>query len=436
MTTGHIRAAGHDPKPSIHHTRRRTPVPHFLGISARLREVFYQEPRSAHECVPDAKLRARAEFPGIVLTRFAMPQLSWCVRTSQAIFDFGMFMVTKLSPGKFFGQMQRSIEVGGLTFAESVYAAGSEPLHSRRTHENAFFYLVVEGVCEEVYGTKMRSCGQSSLVFHPAGQSHSNRWPSTGGRAFHIEISPARADAIRACADPGQSGRIPGRVGALACHATLPGIPAASTTSLPSPWRGWRSRSWPKRPEMELEPRNACPLGGYSGARELLHDRFAENPSIDDIASAVGIHPVHLARVFRRQYACTPGDYLRRLRIEFACKRLASSDTTLIEIALSAGFSDQSHFTRNLRRQQMWMTPGEFRRHFRSRQTYTTECFCDARRRHSLVLRLVPWWTWSTGRSDPSRREYPRRPERTPWPPEKGWSVSMRSTLLFQRSSF
>lgn len=101
-------------------------------------------------------------------------------------------------------------------------------------------------------------------------------------------------------------------------------------------------------------------------ARDLLHDRFAENPLIDEIATEVGVHPVHLARVFRRQYACTPGEYLRRLRIEFACQRLLSSDSALIDIALSAGFSDQSHFTRTFR-QQMRMTPGEFRRHSRSR---------------------------------------------------------------------
>jgi AraC family transcriptional regulator len=98
----------------------------------------------------------------------------------------------------------------------------------------------------------------------------------------------------------------------------------------------------------------------------LFHDRFTENISFDEVAAAVGMHPVHLAREFRRHFGCAPGEYIRRLRVEFACRRLASTDTPLIEVALSAGFADQSHFTRTFRR-QMRMTPGEFRRRFRSR---------------------------------------------------------------------
>jgi AraC family transcriptional regulator len=101
-------------------------------------------------------------------------------------------------------------------------------------------------------------------------------------------------------------------------------------------------------------------------AQELLHARFHENLSLDEIASEAGVHPVHLARVFRRHFGCTPGDYLRKLRVESACRHLATSDLPLIEIALSAGFADQSHFTKTFRR-LMRMTPGEFRRNFRAR---------------------------------------------------------------------
>ncbi|MHC5538136.1 helix-turn-helix domain-containing protein, partial [Singulisphaera rosea] len=115
-----------------------------------------------------------------------------------------------------------------------------------------------------------------------------------------------------------------------------------------------------------VPPGDKTPPRWLRGARDLLHDRFAEMVSFDEIATAIGIHPVHLARTFRRYYGCTPGEYLRRLRVEFACQKLATTSTPLIEIALAAGFSDQSHFTRTFRL-QMRMTPGEFRRHFRAR---------------------------------------------------------------------
>src|SRR5262249_17236922 len=73
-------------------------------------------------------------------------------------------------------------------------------------------------------------------------------------------------------------------------------------------------------------------------ARELLHARFAEKLSLDEIAAAAGVHPMHFARVFRGHFGCTAGDYLRRLRVESACRQLASSNTPLSEVALSAGF--------------------------------------------------------------------------------------------------
>jgi AraC family transcriptional regulator len=100
--------------------------------------------------------------------------------------------------------------------------------------------------------------------------------------------------------------------------------------------------------------------------RDLLHDRFPERLVLEEIAGAVGVHPVHLCRVFRQAYGCTLGDYLRNLRIEFASRRLATSSAPLAEIALAAGFADQSHFTKAFRR-ATGMTPAAWRRHFRSR---------------------------------------------------------------------
>jgi AraC family transcriptional regulator len=95
--------------------------------------------------------------------------------------------------------------------------------------------------------------------------------------------------------------------------------------------------------------------------RDLLHDQFQERPSLDDISRFVGIHPAHLARVFRKEFGCTIGDFVRRLRVRHACQQLSTSDTPLARIALDAGFSDQSHFTRVFRL-HTGMTPAEFRR--------------------------------------------------------------------------
>jgi len=101
-------------------------------------------------------------------------------------------------------------------------------------------------------------------------------------------------------------------------------------------------------------------------ARELLRDQFGENLSLASVAQAVGVHETHLSREFRRYFRCTVGEYIRLLRIDFACRQLSASDNPLAEIALAAGFFDQSHFARTFK-SQTGMTPHEYRRVWQSR---------------------------------------------------------------------
>ncbi len=97
-------------------------------------------------------------------------------------------------------------------------------------------------------------------------------------------------------------------------------------------------------------------------ARDLLHERVPDVPgSLTELAAAVGVHPAHLARCFRREYGQTVGEYARALRIEWAAEQLALDEASLAEIALRAGFADQSHFTRAFR-QQTGITPGRYRK--------------------------------------------------------------------------
>jgi AraC family transcriptional regulator len=94
--------------------------------------------------------------------------------------------------------------------------------------------------------------------------------------------------------------------------------------------------------------------------RELIEATFSENVSLGFLAQSVQVHPVHLARMFRRNYRCTIGEYVRRLRVEFACRQMSKTEAPLREIALAAGFCDQSHFARVFKR-QTGLTPAQYR---------------------------------------------------------------------------
>jgi AraC family transcriptional regulator len=124
-----------------------------------------------------------------------------------------------------------------------------------------------------------------------------------------------------------------------------------------------------RQPVRMPEPR---PPRWLATVLELLHAQFAERLTTAAIAESVGVHPAHLARVFRQCYGRTMGDYVRHLRIEYARRRLATSDAPLAEIALAAGFSDQSHFSNTFKR-LLSESPAAFRKSVRPRKGDASE---------------------------------------------------------------
>jgi AraC family transcriptional regulator len=119
----------------------------------------------------------------------------------------------------------------------------------------------------------------------------------------------------------------------------------------------------------ELARRKSSPLppdapAWLRQAKALLNDRWNESVSIEAIAREVGVHPSHLNRVFRACLKQTPGEYLRRIRIERATREVLATDRPLKVIASVAGFADQAHFTREFRRYH-GVTPFEMRRSVR-----------------------------------------------------------------------
>jgi AraC family transcriptional regulator len=111
-------------------------------------------------------------------------------------------------------------------------------------------------------------------------------------------------------------------------------------------------------------------------AKNLCREHFMQPISLISIAESTGVHPSHLARIFRRYYRSTLGEYVRRLRLDYAARELTQTDKTLAEIAFASGFYDHSHFSHAFRL-HTGMTPTEFRSTLEKRKSDT------ARRRFS-----------------------------------------------------
>jgi AraC family transcriptional regulator len=96
-------------------------------------------------------------------------------------------------------------------------------------------------------------------------------------------------------------------------------------------------------------------------AVEIVRAAGAAPPGLAEIATEVGIHPVHLARVFRRRYGCSIGEYARRLKVERAAEALRDTRLPIGRLAHRLGYADHSHFSRSFRR-ATGFSPSEYRR--------------------------------------------------------------------------
>ena len=141
--------------------------------------------------------------------------------------------------------------------------------------------------------------------------------------------------------------------------------PVARAASSRCGCRGWATGSRPSWPRRTPPRRSRCtprrsscsrPSAARRTGRRRGHgstrspttfttgcssaSRWPSSPTV------AGVHRAHLVRAFRARFGISVGAYVRRERIRWAARALRNSDAPIAEIALQAGFADQSHFTR------------------------------------------------------------------------------------------
>jgi transcriptional regulator GlxA family with amidase domain len=86
-------------------------------------------------------------------------------------------------------------------------------------------------------------------------------------------------------------------------------------------------------------------------ATVTLMQRHIETPlDMDALAAAAGYSRRHLERLFRDAVGTTPGDFYRGLRLDRGRSLLATTDLSLIEVALACGYPTVSHFSKSFRK--------------------------------------------------------------------------------------
>jgi AraC-like DNA-binding protein len=94
--------------------------------------------------------------------------------------------------------------------------------------------------------------------------------------------------------------------------------------------------------------------------REYIDDNLDQRISVELLAGLANLSVCYFVRAFKQSMGVTPHDYLIRQRVERTKQLLSDTDVPLSQIALAAGFADQSHFARRFR-QHVGMSPRDYR---------------------------------------------------------------------------
>jgi AraC family transcriptional regulator len=237
------------------------------------------------------------------------------------------------------------------------------PSHAHDLHS---FYLVVDGTLTEFSDRARRDLPTQSVVFTPAGDIHRNTFHDAGGRCLLVEFTPEWAGHLTE-ARIGSQGTLVAERGevpflAIRLLRELRAMDQVSSLSI----EGLTLEILASLARFPGTATAGSVPAWLREARDLLHDRFAERVTLAEIARQVDVHPVHLARTFRRRFRCSPGDYQRRLRVEHAGRQLSTTQRSLADIAAAAGFADQAHFSRVFK-EHTGFTPARFRTTFGAR---------------------------------------------------------------------
>ena len=273
-------------------------------------------------------------------------------------------MTPVLTSGQFPTKIIRSREVAGFVLTETGYAPNQRL--SKHSHEHANFIIVLQGTFTERLGRKTRRCVPACVIFRPREEVHADDFHDGGGRCLTVEVA--------------------GQWWKRACeHSVVPedsavfrgGLLTTITARLYAEFRRADAVSALAVEGLTLEmiaevarlsadvpaPTPACRV---ERAREIIDACFSEPLTLGSVAESVGAHPVYLAREFRNRYHCTVGEYVRLLRVQFACREMARPGATIAEVASASGFFDHSHFSRTFKR-LTGLTPTEYRKNIRPR---------------------------------------------------------------------
>jgi AraC-like DNA-binding protein len=203
---------------------------------------------------------------------------------------------------------------------------------ARHRHDRAYAALVLSGAYEESGSRGRFRVGPGNVLLHDAFDAHLDKFCSHGAQILNLPVAGFSSwPSIGQIADPDVIARIAERdeaeAGMQLCAQLRPILHAHC--------------DWPDKLAADLLHDPVCPL-----------DEWAR---LNHLATAT------VSRGFKQVFAVTPTEFRIEARTQRALALIARSEESLASVAALAGFADQAHMTRAVRR-LTGATPGQWRR--------------------------------------------------------------------------
>lgn len=262
-------------------------------------------------------------------------------------------MSSRLPRGQFLGSLNRSVSAGGFDVDLRVATLPPEAV-AEHSHASAHFILPLadgyRSLARDPLAKAREVFEAGSAIYNPPGVVHRDCFDVAGGLFLSVSAPdglPTGVDhpaLLRGAAEAAMR-RLVGLSLGGAVGDGLQIEDAALVLADAVADASERSRHTPD---------------WLIAAAGIVAD-LAGTPDLEirSVAAEVGVHPVHLARAWRRHLGRSPGSAIRHRRADQAASALARG-LSLAETAAAAGYADQSHMTREYVR-IFGVTPGVYR---------------------------------------------------------------------------
>lgn len=115
--------------------------------------------------------------------------------------------------------------------------------------------------------------------------------------------------------------------------------------------------------QLNASSHDPVPGTEFSAVLAYLRDNYHTPITNEQLARRAHMSVRAFERKFLHSFHLTPQKYLRKLQMRMASRALVYTNQTLADVALSCGFADQSHLSREFRR-HFGRTPREYREHY------------------------------------------------------------------------